>query len=555
MSHLVRTQEALLRPRFVWFLLAFTACGPAGATTDDGGSDAASESSIETSEVGVLETGVDAVGTEVDGDAGDGAASVDGGDSFSDAITDAVTDGTGDADAAIPVSIRCGDGVRGSDEECDEGTVSGDGGDATVSSRALCTDACRVVDLLAVAPSIVDAGPSPAARTLGLGRHPLAGSGGGGGSFAVAFVEPDASPVRVSLTAFDAHGVASDRVTSFSVGSTAVLAANPVLGALDDGTYVVAWTDFDGDGDELGIAMRIVDPASPSSTVPLHANTTTSFSQYDPDVLVLGSQVVVAWVDDSSATTGSDVKVRTFDRHLTPTSAEQPVATTTASEADIALAPFAGSWAIAWKSASGGLESLVVKAGTTQWQTEAYLPGPSTSRPAVTQLDATHLLAVFAAARPDTSDAGVSSGYEIRAALFDMAAPGVVTSVVVPVTSGASADDRRDPNLVVVSGRLFIAWRAAAIAGDKDGDELWVKEVVWTGGGLPLSTAEFLLPRSVEHRLGDQRHSALLSVPIPGGEALVGAWDDLGKTFGLSDGNGDVVVEKAPVPVLRLGGS
>jgi len=65
------------------------------------------------------------------------------------------------------------------------------------------------------------------------------------------------------------------------------------------GKYAVAYTDFNGDGDELGIALRIVDPEIAPTGTPAHANATTIFSQYDPDVIATSSGLVLAWVDDS----------------------------------------------------------------------------------------------------------------------------------------------------------------------------------------------------------------------------------------------------------------
>ena len=43
--------------------------------------------------------------------------------------------------------------------------------------------------------------------------------------------------------------------------------SHPVVAAVSNGRYAVAYTDFAGDGDELGIALRLVDPAvAPSGT-------------------------------------------------------------------------------------------------------------------------------------------------------------------------------------------------------------------------------------------------------------------------------------------------
>jgi hypothetical protein len=467
-----------------------------------------------------------------------------------DAAEDDADDAPGDAALVAPVSLYCGDGVRDPiTEECDDGAGGDAGVDAAFDSGAVrrsCTADCHVLDLLAIAPATMDAGPSPAGRSLGNGRHPLAGDAHG---FAVAFVEPDSIPPRIALTTFDAVGKASDVVVPFGGGSTPALAAHPVIAPSGDGRFYAAWNDFDGDGDELGIAMRIVDPLAPASSAPRHANATTAFSQLDPDILAgfdSSGRVVIAWVDESSASTGPDVKARVFDRSLAPMGGELAIATTSASEADLALAPFDSTWAIAWKSAASGLETTMVQTGTIVWHTEEYRAGPSTSRPAIAQLDATHLVVVFAA------DDG-AAGYEIRAATLDTAAPGAVTSTLVAVSTGASAADRRDPNAVRIADKLFLTWRGEIVPGTDLQDELWLKEIRWAGSALDLSLAEIRLPRWPAHTLGDQRRPALAGIPLSSGNALIAAWDDLGKTFGATEGNGDVVVELIPLPLLRLG--
>jgi hypothetical protein len=534
------------------FALVLAACTTDGSGPSDDAADVDVEASVDgetSAEEGVTadattdgETSSDAAPPDIDG-----AAAADG---------DAPSDGSADAAADAPVSLRCGDGIRDPvTEECDDGLGDGDAGADAVAvdtstdplaDRRSCTSDCHVRDLLAVAPPTGDAGPSPHARMLGNGRHPLAGDARG---FAVAFIEPDSIPPRVALTTFDSVGRGSDVVVPFSGGSTPALAAHPVIASSGDGRFYAAWNDFDGDGDELGIAIRVVDPSAPSSTAPRHANSLTAFSQFDADILAgfdSSGQVVIAWVDDSSAATGPDVRARLFDRLLLPIGGEIAVATTTSSEADIALAPFGGSWAIAWKSASAGLESTVVKAGALQWQTESYLPGPSTSRPAINAIDATHLLLVFAA------DDGTGE-YRIRIATLDAAAPGAVTSRSIDVAAGASANDRREPNVVQLGGHTFVTWRAAGVSGDAAADELWIKEISWTGTAIDLGHSEMRLPRRADHRPGDQRRPALAALPLTSGGALVAAWDDLGKTFGLTEGNGDVVVEMIPIPLLRLG--
>src|SRR5262249_52866669 len=136
-------------------------------------------------------------------------------------------------------------------------------------------------------------------RTLGEGRHPVAASEAG--SFAVVFVETDANPLHLSLTTYSGQGVASDRFVSISEGSTPLFMSHPVVAAVPKGGYAAAYTDFGGDGDELGVALRLMDPASAPSGSPMHANVTTAFSQYDPDLIASSTGLVAAWIDDSDA--------------------------------------------------------------------------------------------------------------------------------------------------------------------------------------------------------------------------------------------------------------
>jgi hypothetical protein len=70
---------------------------------------------------------------------------------------------------------------------------------------------------------------------------------------------------------------------------------------------------------------------------------------------------------------------------------------------------------------------------------------------------------------------------------------------------------------------------------------------------LTLVGPEMLLPRDAAHRVGDQRGPALAVTNIGPTGAFVSAWDDLGKGFGTGEGNGDVVVDVVPVPVVRNG--
>jgi hypothetical protein len=484
-------------------------------------------------------------GPDVDADAlVDAEASAD-----AEAAVDAESGIPADADASQTDAAppQCGDSVRDPDEECDLGL----GG----SPRALCTADCRVRDVPAIEEPF-DAAVAPG-RTLGEGRHPVATSPSG--EFAIVFVESDASPLHLSLTTFTSQGVASDKFVPVSTGTTPLLMSHPVVAALPDGTYAVAFTDFNGDGDELGVALRLVDPAIAPNGSPAHANVTTTFSQYDPDLIATSSGLVTAWVDDSDGTTNPKVKYRTFAFDLTPTSDELPLAvmSTSESEGDVALAPWGTSWAAAWRADDGGVETLRVRSGAAIWNIGPYLPGPVGSRPAMAELDETHLLVIYAEGT-DPADTGVANGSKIRVAVLDSSAPGAATPLDISSTLavGLSQDQ---PNAVRAGGQVFVAWRTESPlgidAGSANGEELWLKSIGWNGAMIDLSTSEIPLPRSSAHRLGDQRRPALAAgLLAPTGVELVTAFDDLGKVFDAGEGNGDVVVEAIPLPILRLPG-
>ena len=168
---------------------------------------------------------------------------------------------------------------------------------------------------------VVDGGLANSPRTLGAGRHPIAASDS---TFGVVYLEPNSSPLTLSLATFSAKGAATGVINAFSAQLTVVDNSNPVVAGLPCGKYALAWADFDSEGgDELDVAIRIVDPSVPVTTPPALANVTLSFSQFDPDIVWTGSQLVVAWVDTSNAATEPDLMFRTFDSSFNPTSGEQ----------------------------------------------------------------------------------------------------------------------------------------------------------------------------------------------------------------------------------------
>ncbi len=559
------TQECVLRSVFRFCAIAHIAllcgCPPGGGGGGDAGADAESDASGS-------DAGLDAAESDgaLDGPSSEASSTADGG------VQDATTDGGAAADAAADSGAAssdggptcgfdagsapdgaavCGDGWRDpTAEECDDGL-----GNASATRRG-CSTQCQVLDELAAWQTRpdrgTDGGLSNAPRALGMGRQPIAASDS---TLGVVYLEPFSNPLTLSLATCGAKGAATGIINPFSTQSTVVDNSNPVVAGLPCGQYAVAWADLDSEGgDELDIAISLVNPSVFPTSSPAHANTTTSFSQFDPDIVWTGSQLVVAWVDTSDAATQPDLRFRTFDGSFNPTSAEQTLAGTADSEADVALATCAGMWAAAWRDDANGLETVRVQAGTTSWTVgPAFLPAPDSAKPALTALDATHLLVVYAVG-VDDADSGVASGSQIMAAVLDMSAPGAPTTVLPVPANVAVGLDQSSPAAVDVQGSVFIAWWTAAALGDPNGEQLWLKQVGWNGTSLDLTAAEIPLPRWPQARLGDQELPALASSALPPGGALVTGWNDFGGGIAAGEGQGDVVVELIPTPVLRGSG-
>lgn len=443
--------------------------------------------------------------------------------------------GTGGSppDASIdgPVSQFCGDGIRDAlNEECDDGNAS-----ASDSCSA-----CFVQDVLLVPGAGSDGGvPPKVSRRLGDGRHPVAGGDSG---FAVAFVTSLPAPLTLGLSTFDSVGVPAGVPVTVAADTSVTVNAHPVVAALPGGKYALAYTDMNADGDGLGIAVRTVDAVTKQVGPLVRANTTKTFGQHDVDLIWTGTELVAAWVDDSKLpTSGSDVRMRRFNASLAPLGSEEILANSNAHESGVALATFGSGWAAAWRSVSAGTETIVAKTTGASWSVPVTSPGPAEDKPALAELDATHLLLVFSEGTPA----------RLRGAILDTASQTVTPFPIAPAVAPFSTDAtiaQSHPNTVRAGSRLFVAWRSALVPGDAKAEELWLKELDWTSPTVDLSKVEITLPRWPSHLADDQRRPALAAV---GGGALATAWDDYGRVFGSVEGTPDVVAELIPLPVLR----
>ena len=433
-----------------------------------------------------------------------------------------------------PATAVCGDGFLSGFEQCDDGNTAD--GDA-------CSSTCTVSPML-VAPRAASSTALPLpSRELQLGRHPLAV---GCNTVGLGFVDHSSSPAALSLATYSSVGAAK---TVVNFGTASVDSPSPSLAALPDDTFVAAWTDFDSD--EQGIRLRKIDPAATTQVPANFANANQDFSQHSPDVIFDGNELVVAWADNSDAVNGPDLRYRTFSTDLLPTSADLTLAATSAVEGNVALAAFSGAWAAAWRSGSGGNETIEVQSGATHWNVGPFLPGAVEDRPALVFLDATHLALAFTEGT-DPTLTGIANVSRLHGAILDAAYPGNVDSFSIPQTVAPYANvptlSQSEPTLVALADRLVVGWRSSLVDGDAGGDELWTREVKWSAGPgntllVDTSSPDIPMIGQESKRLGDQAQPALLSSPLWPQHSVVSAWQDSGKNYGASAGLPDVALQ------------
>ena len=440
---------------------------------------------------------------------------------------------------AEDAGVVCGDGFRDpASEECDDGNAD---------ETDLCSSSCRVLARLAAPPGDAQQG-DPFPRRLGAGRHVVSARCDG---FGVVYVEGGDVPV-VSLAAFDRHGLPDGVLRDVSVGSTPLLSAEPVIAGLADDTFVVAWNDFGGDGDLLGIAMKLVDPSRPLLHAPRFANAARAFSQYDPDILRIGAEIVVAWLDDTAIHSGPDVRFRRFDLELAPlTESDETLAASESAESGVSLASFGTSWAAAWRSTGAGGEQIHARSGALEWHVAVGRGGPLDERPGLVEIDASHLLVVF------SSEVEGSRTHVLRGAVLDSGRPGSSESFEIqPLVVPDAHVWHNQPALARAGEHVYLSWRSTSALTGPESEEVWLKEITWSadsnGLTLDLSAAEVPLPRRESHRTGTQRAPAVAVAPLWPDGAIAAVWEDYGRVFGAGQSAPDVVVQLIPTPVLRL---
>ncbi|MBO3705820.1 MAG: hypothetical protein J5X21_05380 [Candidatus Accumulibacter sp.] len=133
---------------------------------------------------------------------------------------------------------------------------------------------------------------------------------------------PRAITINITAQPDGASLYGAEKVVNSTIGGTQ---ENPSIAHLDNGNYVVVWTDTSGqDGSSQGVFARVYDSNDHPLAPEFQVNTTTASTQWQPSVVALqGGGFAVAWSGyNQIGSTSYDVVGRTFDNTGTATSTE-----------------------------------------------------------------------------------------------------------------------------------------------------------------------------------------------------------------------------------------
>jgi cysteine-rich repeat protein len=455
-------------------------------------------------------------------------------------------------------SVYCGDGKRDVlKEECDDGSGS---------PGAFCNWACQLEDNWAAHTAVVaPAGSHRTLHELGRGRHPVAANGN---RFAVAVIEQvTPGEQAVEVVQYDDIGVPIGS-SEMSLGTWVADQPDPVVAVLNNGDVLMAFTEFGGDGDGLGIATRRLRAGQTKPDAVTWASVPNFAAQYDPDILALSDRIILAYTDEFDAVTGPDITLRELNLDLTQKSS-MSLADTGDVEGRVALAKLGDSWGAAWRrELADGTETVDVydAASGTRWSIGPHSASDADDQPALMSLDATRRLVLYVrdAAPPGNQ---IAMTGQLYLAVVDTAHPGSpISDNPVAITNNYvnySSLSQRRPALQTLGSDAYMAWSTGPRTNNPafgNGEEVWYQRVSPAISSTPSSTPTFglngeqTIPRWTSELLGDQRAPALAllgpSANQPGG-ALISAWEDYGETLGTESAEPEVIVQMAPLPLLR----
>ncbi|MGC4069844.1 MAG: hypothetical protein QM784_35340 [Polyangiaceae bacterium] len=450
------------------------------------------------------------------------------------------------------VSAFCGDGVRDPNaEECDDGPAS---------TGELCNWACQVTDRWVRHDNTALTAGQRWSRELGAGVHPIAANAD---RIAVVFVEqllPKGTAV-VRLNTFDALGVPEGSYV-VSEGTWPADNADPVVAVLANGDVVVAFTEFGGDGDGLGIALRRLRAGQTQMDAVTYASAPSFAAQQHADILALSDGFVLAYTDESDAANGPDLRVAEYELEMKERN-RRALANAANLEGRVSLAPIGSKWGATWRTLdTDGLEKLEAydASANVRWSGASHRAGVADESPTLIEASATSRLVLFGVGTDPDND-GVFSTNRIHVASLSTDTPGTIPDAA-PLTRFAAFQPLLTrgeiaPRAVRLDNEAYLAWSSGNVTSDAKGEDVWFQRVTATTSGSTVTISaetETRLPRLENERAGDQRNAsqAILarSSRYPSG-ALVSVWEDYGETQGTGSAEPEVVVQLVPLSIRR----
>jgi hypothetical protein len=223
------------------------------------------------------------------------------------------------------------------------------GTDVDVRARIFRDDGSEAVGEFVIGSAVAGDQFEPTVTTLADGR------------FVVAWADNSGASCDIRARIFNADGTES--AAEFVANSTTANSQyQPVILALDDGRFVVTWTDDSrsgGDTSQLAIRARVFNADASQAVPEFLVNTTAAGSQLQSSAIELADgRVVIAWTDYSATApdpSNGAVRARIFNPDFTPVANDFVVNTTVhCYQARPAMAALAdGGFVVAWEDLSG----------------------------------------------------------------------------------------------------------------------------------------------------------------------------------------------------------
>ncbi|SCB51338.1 hypothetical protein GA0061099_101720 [Bradyrhizobium yuanmingense] len=334
--------------------------------------------------------------------------------------------------------------------------------------------------------------------------------------------------------------------TEFPVNTTTVSSQfDASITALDDGRFVMVWTDTTGeDTSSDAIRAQIFNADGSKSGSEFLVNTGTADIQYDPAVTALkDGRFVVAWSDGSGSdgdTSLQAIRAQVFNADGSKSGGQFLVnSTTTGYQLDEAIAELSdGRFVITWTdgSATGGdtsswaVRAQVFNADGSKSGTAFLVNTATTSfqyNPAVGALNDGRFVIAWT---DGSATGGDTSGTAVRAQVFnaDGSKSGnefLVNSTTTGDQSGPGGGGSETITITaLVDGRFVVAWTDYSQTGS-DTSSSAVRAQVFNMDGSKLGT-EFLVNTTT---IGSQNNAAITAL-MDGG--FVVTWTDSSQTDG-----------------------